>query len=140
MYLLLITIVLCHLFANIISAGWVMFTGSFGKQINFIKNAQKLAEIPLLISADFEMGLGMRIDDGLEFPHAMALGSTLNSSYAYEMGKAVAEECRLIGVYQNFAPVADINNNELNPVINIRSFSESKFTASEFASSFILGT
>ena len=120
--------------------GLIMFQGGLRQEIEFINRMQNLSSIPLLISADFERGAGMRIDSTLGFPHAMALGATLNSNYAYEMGKAIAEECRLIGVNQNFAPVADINNNELNPVINIRSFSESKYTVSEFASSFIIGT
>jgi beta-N-acetylhexosaminidase len=33
-------------------------------------------------------------------------------------------EARAIGVHVNFAPVADVNNNPRNPVINIRSFGE----------------
>jgi beta-glucosidase-like glycosyl hydrolase/CubicO group peptidase (beta-lactamase class C family) len=120
--------------------GLIMFQGELQKQIEFISKAQKLSDIPLLISSDFEQGLGTRIDNGLEFPHAMALGASVNSAYAYEMGRAISIESRLIGVHQNFAPVADINNNELNPVINIRSFSESRYTVSEMASSFILGS
>ena len=119
--------------------GLIMFQGELKQEINFIKKMQALSDIPLLISADYERGLGMRIDDALEFPHSMALGATTNSQLAYEMGKAIAVESRLIGVYQNFAPVADINNDALNPVINIRSFSESKFTVAEFVSSFLLG-
>lgn len=119
--------------------GLIMFQGELKEEINFIQKMQSLANIPLLISADYERGLGMRIDDALEFPHNMALGATMNSQLAYEMGKAIAIESRLIGVYQNFAPVADINNNALNPVINIRSFSESKFTVAEFVSSYLLG-
>ncbi len=120
--------------------GLIMFQGELKEEIEFISKLQTLSDIPLLIASDYERGLGTRIDDALEFPHAMSLGATLNSNYAYEMGKAIAQESRLIGVYQNFAPVADINNNELNPVINVRSFSESKYTVSEFASAFILGS
>jgi len=117
-----------------------MFQGELEQEINFIREMQLFAEVPLLIASDFEGGLGTRIDDVLEFPHAMALGAATNSQNAYDMGKAIAVESKLMGVHQIFAPVADINNNELNPVINIRSFSESKYTVSEFVSSFILGT
>ena len=66
--------------------------------------------------------------------------ATLDSRLGYELAAAIANDSWLIGVHQIFAPVADINNNPLNPVINTRSFSESKFTVSEFVSSFILGT
>lgn len=120
--------------------GLIMFQGTLRQEIDFIKKAQRSSDIPLLISADYERGLGERIDDALEFPHAMAIGATLNSYFSYLAGRAIAEESRLIGVNQNFAPILDINNNYLNPVINIRSFSESKYTVSELASSFILGT
>ncbi|MGB5848799.1 MAG: glycoside hydrolase family 3 N-terminal domain-containing protein, partial [Ignavibacteriaceae bacterium] len=120
--------------------GLIMFQGELEQEINFIREMQLLSDTPLLISADYERGLGSRIDDALEFPHSMALGATLDSHLGYDLGAAIAIESRLIGVHQNFAPVADINNNPLNPVINTRSFSESKFTASEFVSSFILGT
>ena len=120
--------------------GLIMFDGTLREEIEFIKKAQELSDIPLLISADYERGLGERIEDALEFPHAMALGATLNSYFTYLEGRAIAEESRLIGVNQNFAPVLDINNNYLNPVINVRSYSESKYTVSELASSFILGT
>jgi beta-glucosidase-like glycosyl hydrolase len=40
------------------------------------------------------------------------------------MGSAIAWQCRDIGVNLNLAPVADVNNNPLNPVINYRSFGE----------------
>ena len=120
--------------------GLIMFQGTLRQEIEFIKKAQSSSDIPLLISADYERGLGERIDDALEFPHAMAIGATLNSYFAYLAGRAIAEESKLIGVNQNFAPILDINNNYLNPVINLRSFSESKYTVSELASSFILGT
>ena len=120
--------------------GLILFDGTLKQEIEFTRRVQELSGIPLLISADYERGLGERIDNALEFPHAMALGATLNSYFAYLEGRAVAEESRLIGVNQNFAPVLDINNNYLNPVINVRSYSESKFTVSELSSSFILGT
>ena len=129
-----------NLVRNINIGGMIMFQGELKQEIDFIKSMQSISNIPLLVASDFEHGLGSRIDDALEFPHQMGLGATLNSQFAYEMGKAIADESRLIGVYQNFAPVADINNNPLNPVINVRSFSESKFTVANLVSSFVLGT
>ncbi|MGD8307146.1 MAG: glycoside hydrolase family 3 N-terminal domain-containing protein, partial [Ignavibacteria bacterium] len=120
--------------------GLIMFQGELREEIEFIRSMQALTNIPLLVASDFERGLGSRIDSTLEFPHHMSLGATLNSQFAYEMGNVIAGESRLIGIHQNFAPVADINNNALNPVINVRSFSESKYTTANFVSSFVLGT
>ena len=62
--------------------GLIMFQGELEQEIEFINKMQKSTGIPLLISADFEGGLGTRIDDALEFPHAMALGATTNSQNA----------------------------------------------------------
>ena len=119
--------------------GLILFQGEMEAQVDFINRMQQLADIPLLIASDFERGLGTRIDDALEFPHAMALGSTRNPDYAYKVGKVIAIESRQIGIHQNFAPVADINNNPLNPIINIRSFSEEKEEVTKFVKAFING-
>ncbi len=43
---------------------------------------------------------------------------------AYEVGRITALEGRAVGVHLAFAPVADVNNNPANPIINTRSFGE----------------
>ena len=70
----------------------------------------------------------------------MAVGATGNIFYAYEMGRAIASDSKALGVRQNLAPVADVNNNPLNPIINIRSFSEDKEIVSSYTISFIAGS
>ena len=120
--------------------GLIFFSGDILNQAMLTNKMQALADLPLLIASDFERGLGMRLKDGLEFPYAMALAATGNLTLAFKLGKAIAEEARAIGVHQNYAPVADINNNPENPIINIRAFSEDKKIASDFCSAFIKGT
>ena len=119
--------------------GLILYQGELVEQAKFINDMQRIADIPLLIASDFERGLGTRVDNAIEFPHAMAIGSANNESYAYEMGKAISIESRLLGVHWNFAPVADINNNPFNPIINIRSFSENKYEVTKFVNAFIKG-
>jgi len=120
--------------------GLIFFSGDILNQAMLTNKMQALAEIPLLIASDFERGLGMRLKDGLEFPYAMALAATGDLNLAFKLGKAIAEEARAIGIHQNYAPVADINNNPENPIINIRAFSEDKRIAADFCSAFIKGT
>lgn len=120
--------------------GLIFFSGDILNQAMLANKMQLLADIPLLIASDFERGLGMRLKDGLEFPYAMALAATRDLTLAFKLGKAIAEEARAIGVHQNYAPVVDINNNPVNPIINIRAFSENKKIASDFSSAFIQGT
>lgn len=120
--------------------GLIFFSGDILNQAMLTNKMQALAEVPLLIASDFERGLGMRLKDGLEFPYAMALAATGDLTLEYKLGKAIAEESRAIGVHQNYAPVADLNNNPENPIINIRAFSEDKKITSQFCSAFIKGT
>ncbi len=101
---------------------------------------QRIADTPLMISVDFEWGAGMRIDQATTFPRFMAVAATRDTSLAYQMGLAIAEEARALGVHQNYSPDVDVNNNPKNPVINTRSFGEDPKLVSDFARAFIRGT
>jgi beta-glucosidase-like glycosyl hydrolase len=100
---------------------------------------QSIAAIPLLTAADFEWGVGMRINGATRFPRAMAVGATGDESLAEEAGFITAVEGRALGVHIDFAPVADVNNNPRNPVINIRSFGEDAARVGAMASAFARG-
>ena len=103
--------------------GGLLFSGGeIGKQIELTNYAQSMAEIPLLITFDGECGLAMRLKGTPSFPRNRVLGCIQNDTLLYEYGKEVARQLREIGVHVNFAPVADIDNNPKNPVINTRSF------------------
>ena len=101
---------------------------------------QRLAGVPLLVSGDFERGVAMRVRRATPFPDAMAIGATGNPQFAYEVAKAVGREARAIGVHQNFAPVADVNTNPLNPVINTRAFGDSPKLVREMVAAFVRGS
>jgi beta-N-acetylhexosaminidase len=131
---------LLHLVKDLKVGGLIFFNGDILNQAMLTNKMQALADIPLLIAADFERGLGMRLKDGLEFPYAMAVAATGDLTLTFKLGKAIAEEARAIGTHQNYAPVADINNNPENPIINIRAFSEDKKITSQFCSAYIKGT
>jgi beta-N-acetylhexosaminidase len=89
-----------------------------------LNRLQGLAKVPLLVGADFEHGVGMRVNGGTRFPRAMAFGAAGDPALVREASRLAGVEARAIGVHVNFAPVADVNNNPRNPVINIRSFGE----------------
>ena len=120
--------------------GLIFFKGDIMNEALLINKMQQLSDLPLLVASDFERGLAMRLTDAIEFPYNMALAATGDPDLAYKMGKAIADECRSLGVHQNYAPVADINNNSENPIINIRSFSEDVGMVTEFTEAFIKGT
>ncbi len=119
--------------------GLIFFHGDVCETVDMINYFQNLAEIPLLISADFEWGTAMRLDYTTYFPPAMGIAATGNPDYAYEAGKIIAIEGRAVGIHQNYAPTVDVNNNYKNPIINIRSFGETPEIVSKFAIPFIKG-
>ena len=103
--------------------GGLLFSGGdIDKQVELTNYAKSMANIPLLITFDGEWGLAMRLKGTPSFPRNRVLGCIQNDTLIYEYGKEVARELKEIGVHINFAPVADIDNNPKNPVINTRSF------------------
>ncbi|CAN1211916.1 glycoside hydrolase family 3 N-terminal domain-containing protein [Tumidithrix helvetica PCC 7403] len=100
---------------------------------------QAWAKFPLLIAADIEEGVGQRFKGATWFPPPMALQAVL-PDYAEAMGKITAIEAAAIGINWLFAPVADVNNNPANPVINVRAFGETTGEVMGATRAFILGT
>ena len=106
--------------------GLIFFQGGPDRQAFQTNLYQSKATIPLLVSIDGEWGLSMRLDSTIRYPRQMTLGATRSPQAIYEMGRQIGRECKAMGIHINFAPVADINNNPKNPVINSRSFGENK--------------
>ncbi len=104
--------------------GFVFFQGTAGKQIEMINHFRKISKVPPLIAIDAEWGPGMRLDSIEKFPYQMTLGAIQNDSLIFRMGAIIAQMLKKTGVNINLAPVADVNNNPANPVINVRSFGE----------------
>lgn len=102
-----------------------------------INQLQRDVKVPLIVGADFERGLSMRLTGVTTFPHAMAFGAAGKPEFAAQFGRIVAEESRAIGVQWNFFPVADVNSNPQNPIINTRAFGEDPTQVSDLVSAYI---
>src|SRR5437867_3866700 len=119
--------------------GIILFRGPVYESVVLVNRMQQLAKHPLLISADLEAGSGMRFDDTVNFPWNMAIAATGNPDYARREGELTAREARAMGVQQIYAPVADVNNNAANPVINVRSYGEDPTDVARFVAAFVEG-
>ena len=103
--------------------GGLLFSGGeLQSQAILTNEAQQFADVPLMITLDGEWGLAMRLKPSPTFPRNRILGNITDEDLLYEYGKEVARESRLMGITVNFAPVADVDINPNNPVINVRSF------------------
>src|SRR2546426_10524068 len=120
--------------------GIILFRGPVYESVVLVNRMQQLAKHPLLISADLEAGSGMRFDDTVNFPWNMAIAATGNPDYARREGELTAREARALGVQQIYAPVADVNNNAANPVINVRSYGEDPAQVAKFVAAFVEGS
>ncbi len=115
------------------------FQGGPIRQATATNYYQSIAKTPLLVTIDGEWGLGMRLDSVTKYPYQLTLGALSDPSLIYQMGIAVGEQCKRIGVQVNFAPVVDINNNPNNPVIGYRSFGEDKNKVTKFGLAYMKG-
>ncbi|MFT6879159.1 MAG: beta-N-acetylhexosaminidase, partial [Arcticibacterium sp.] len=106
--------------------GLIFFQGTAPAQARLTNQYQAISKTPLFIGMDAEWGLGMRLENTISFPKQITLGAIKDNSLIEKMGEEIGWQMKRLGVHINFAPVADINTNPENPVINYRSFGESK--------------
>jgi len=111
--------------------GVIFFQGGPVRQAKLHNHYQEISKVPLLVAMDGEWGLGMRLDSTMSFPYQMTLGAIQDVSLIKQMGLEIGKHFSRMGVHVNFAPVLDINNNPLNPVISYRSFGEDKQQVAE---------
>lgn len=95
--------------------------------------------LPMLVTIDQEGGSVVRLGFGTSGVGNMALAATGDPANARAMAAIYGEELKLLGINADFAPVMDVNSNPNNPVIGLRSFSDSPETVSEFGLSFLEG-
>ena len=106
---------------------------------DLLNRLQKSSKLPLIVAADFERGVSMRLNGTTVFPHAMAFGATGKTENAEVFGRITALEARAIGVQWNFFPDADVNSNPVNPIINTRSFGEDPKQVGDLVAAYIKG-
>ncbi len=119
--------------------GLIVYRGDANEIAALTNEMQSLSKVPLLIAADFERGLRMQIRSGTPFTTNMGVAAAGDPRAAYNQGRIIGEEMRAIGVNWLFAPVADVNNNPDNPLINIRSFGENPQRVGEFIAAAVRG-
>jgi beta-N-acetylhexosaminidase len=139
-----------HVFGGSIPAPSVLLNPGYGtvtlgqpfSAAFLINRLQALSAVPLLNSADFETGVGFRIFGATIFPRQMAMGAIGGAEAARlvrEEARITGIESRALGVHVNFAPVADVNNNPRNPVINIRSYGEDPARVAALVGAYVAG-
>ena len=103
----------------------------------WIRDIQKEAGIPLLICSDFEYG--NHLEGGTRLPSSLAIGATGDPELARAAGRMTAREVKAMGFHLIGGPVCDINSNPRNPIINIRSYGETREKVGAMAAAYVEG-
>ena len=104
-----------------------------------LNHLQERSPLPLIVASDLESGTTFRLVGGTPFPPNMGVGASGKELDAYEVGRVTAIEGRAVGIHLTFAPVADVNNNPANPIINTRSFGEDPHAVARLVSAAVRG-
>jgi beta-N-acetylhexosaminidase len=104
-----------------------------------LNRMQKLSKTPLLACADFERGAAMRVNSTTPWPYNMAFTAARDLEDVKYQGAMTARNARAMGITWIFAPVADVNNNPDNPIINIRSYGEDPQDVAKYVQAYIEG-
>ncbi|HEX2616226.1 MAG TPA: glycoside hydrolase family 3 N-terminal domain-containing protein, partial [Flavobacteriales bacterium] len=119
--------------------GLIYLQGGPVRQATLTNRYQTIAKTPLLVGMDLEWGLAMRLDSTMRFPKQMTLGALQDDANIGRMGEEIARQMKCLGVQVSFSPVADVNNNPANPVINDRSFGEDRELVARKAIAYMKG-
>ncbi len=109
--------------------------------IGLISALQNASKTPLFIAVDEEGGRVARVANNKN------MGTTVFSSMskivipeeAYNVGKTIGKDIKQLGFNLNFAPVADVNSNPENPIINDRSFGSDPNTVATLVENAVKG-
>ncbi|MCK9525899.1 MAG: beta-N-acetylhexosaminidase [Limnochordia bacterium] len=94
----------------------------------------------LFLAVDQEGGTVARLTKGVTvLPSAMALGASASAETTEKVCEMAGLELRATGINMNLAPVVDVNNNPLNPVIGVRSFGENPADVAKLGGAAIRG-
>ncbi|MCW2257158.1 beta-N-acetylhexosaminidase [Providencia alcalifaciens] len=97
------------------------------------------SNLPLFIGTDQEGGYVTRLRVGTEMPGNMALGATRNPALAELTGMIHGYELSSLDFNINFGPVVDVNNNQNNPIIGVRAYSDNKELVEQLSTNYIKG-
>ncbi len=95
----------------------------------------------VLVAIDEEGGDVTRLEaeSGSSYPGNAALGAVDDVELTEQVAAAIGADLAAVGVDLDYAPVADVNTNPLNPIIGIRSFGSEPAHVARHVGAFVRG-
>lgn len=120
----------------------IVMRGPIAPFIERTNHLQSLAKIPLLIATDAEWGAAMRFAEYLPYPRQRILGRLEGrraERLLYRMGRNVGRELRDLGIYVNYAPVADACPDPYDTSDGQRSFGSDPVMVGSYCTAYMKG-
>ncbi len=104
--------------------GYILFGGTADAARALIRDVGAAAPHPLLFAADLERGAAQQFAGLTRLPPPAALGFLGKPDLTARCGEITAREARSLGINWVYAPVADLDIEPDNPIIQTRSFGD----------------
>ncbi len=117
--------------------GFTLYGGTAEAVRALTRDLQQRSKTPLLIGADMERGAGQQFEGSTGLPPAAAIASLRDRDAVRRAARHVAREARTMGVNWNYAPVADLDVEPLNPVLNTRAFGSQPSEVGDYVAEWI---
>ena len=117
--------------------GFTLYGGTPEAVRALTRDLQQRSKTPLLIAADMERGAGQQFDGSTGLPPAAAIASLRDRDAVRRAARHTAREARTMGVNWNFAPVADLDAEPANPIVNTRAFGSQPSEVGDYVAEWI---
>ncbi len=106
------------------AGGVILFGGTAETVPRMVEQLQDAADWPLLVAADLERGAGQQVAGLTELPPPGALGWIDDPELTRAAGRRTARDARAVGINWVLAPVADLDAEAGNPIVQSRAFGD----------------
>jgi beta-glucosidase len=117
--------------------GFVLFGGEREALRRLTAELKSASRVPLLVASDLERGAGQQVRGLTQLPPPLALAD-IGEAVVAEAAQLTAREARDVGINWVLAPVADLDVEPGNPIVQTRSFSADPDVASQLVCEWVL--
>lgn len=121
------------------AGGFILFGGTADDTRALTEQLRARAGRPLLIASDLERGAGQQIRGLSELPPPLALASLGDPAIFRGAGLLTATEALDVGVNWVLAPVADLDVEPSNPIVQTRSFGDDPVAVAHAVAAWVAG-
>ena len=119
--------------------GWIIFGGPADAVREITAEVRERAGHPILIGADLERWAGQQVPGATALPPPAVLAELDDPDLSRRAGELTAREALAMGIDWVYAPVADLDLEEENPIVGTRAFGADPERASRHIAAWIEG-